>query len=947
MDDSENQGNGVEPYRQSIEAFAASRKTDPRSGLTAAQAKDRLATEGRNELLEEKPVPLWKKFLAQFDGALVILLLVAIVVSFALWVIEGGSALPYEALAILAVVLLNAGLGCVQQVRAESAVAALRKMSALRSRVVRDGRTLDIGAEEIVPGDLLQIEEGDTIPADARVVESNSLRVAEAALTGESAPVAKDVPELAEEVGIGDRRNMVFSGTMAVAGRGRAIVAATGMRTEMGRIAGMLQKTPVETTPLEKELDRLGRVIGGIVLVVAVVVVATIVGLERVRGMSALFDVFVLGVALAVAAVPEGLPAMVTGVLAMGVRRMAARKAIVRNMSAVETLGSATVIASDKTGTLTKNEMTVRALVCASGRVDFEGSGYDPVRVRGSADNPDPEGALGEEQRWSLTVAQRANNSALEELDGIWTVKGDPTEGALLVVARKAGLEDADLAGRFDRTGEIPFESERRMMSTIHSDSRDGSRLMLFAKGAPDVLLGRCSHELVGNSRRILDDSRRAGILESNGILAKQAMRTLGTAFGELALDALAHGPPDPAMENGLVFTGLIGMIDPARSEVKQAVELTKAAGIRPIMITGDHPVTASVIAAELGISADGRVVSGVELESQSDDELARTVLDVSVFARVDPAQKLRIVKALQKGGATVAMTGDGVNDAPALKAADIGVAMGVAGADVSKQAADVVLADDNYATIVAAIEEGRAIFGNIRKFLRYLLSSNIGEVLTMFLGVVFAKAIGLHSEEDAVVLPLLATHILWVNLVTDGAPALALGVDTPEPGLMAHPPRPRGEPVVTSRMWTGIVFAGVVIAAGTLLVLDASLPGGMIEGAGSMDRARTMAFTTLVLFQLFNSFNARSDVHSAFRGFFRNAWLWLAVGLSLALQVAVVHVPFLQRAFTTVDLGPGDWLLCAVVASSVLWARELTKIGWNVVAGIGNPFGMKRGGSI
>jgi Ca2+-transporting ATPase len=605
---------------------------------------------------------------------------------------------------------------------------------------------------------------------------------------------------------------------------------------------------------------------------------------------------------------------------------MVKRNAIVRHLAAVETLGSANIIASDKTGTLTKNEMTVRTVVTASGRVNFTGSGYAPegeVRVESGAPL---EGALRLELQRALTAADRDNNAVLQERDGRWTVQGDPTEGALLVAARKAGLADETLDARFERVGEVPFSSERKLMSTVHTDAERQERLLVFTKGAPDVLVARCSHELVGDTRRPLSQERRAEILGANEALAAEALRTLGVAARELPGNALQSTEVDEDLEHELVFLGLIGMIDPPREEAKQAVARAKSAGIRPMMITGDHPKTAAIIAGELGIGSEGRAVAGPELAKMSDDALAQTVREVSVYARVNPGHKLRIVKALQRNGATVAMTGDGVNDAPALKTADIGVAMGITGTDVSKEAADVVLTDDNFATIVAAVEEGRAIFSNIRKFLRYLLSSNIGEVMTMFFGVLLAKVIGLHAKSNAVVLPLLATQILWINLLTDGAPALALGIDPADKGQMNRPPRPQSEGVITRRMWAGIFFVGAIMAVGTLLMLDACLPGGLIEGSGNLRYAQTMAFTTLMLFQLFNVFNARSDERSAFHGLFHNAWLWSAVGFSLALHVAVIYVPFLQKAFSTVSLSGNDWLRCFVVASFVLWLRELSK---------------------
>jgi Ca2+-transporting ATPase len=701
------------------------------------------------------------------------------------------------------------------------------------------------------------------------------------------------------------------------------------MRTETGRIAGLLKETHDEATPLQRELDRTGKILGIVVVVIAIVMIATIIIVEDVRGLSAIFDVLILGVALAVAAVPEGLPAVVTAVLAIGVQRMARRHAIIRHLAAVEALGSASVIASDKTGTLTKNEMTVRVVVTASGRVTFEGSGYEPKGDMRREGGGPIDGSLRVELERALAAADRANNAEVHERDHRWTVQGDPTEGALLVAARKAGLDPETLDKRLPRVGEVPFSSERKLMSTIHRDMDEQPRGIVFTKGAPDVLLTRCSFEVVGESRRPLTPSRRAEILQVNEALAGEALRTLGVAALFLPADALAEyaARPDTRVEQDLVFAGLIGMIDPPRAEAKDAVARARRAGIRPLMITGDHPRTAAVIAQELGITEDGRVITGGELEKLSEAERARTVAEVSVYARVNPEHKLRIVEALRGNGAVVAMTGDGVNDAPALKKADIGIAMGITGTDVSKEAADMVLADDNFASIVAAVEEGRAIFANIRKFLRYLLSSNMGEVLTMFFGVVLAQRIGLHAEGGGLVLPLLATQILWINLVTDGLPALALGVDPADEGLMQQPPRPVGEGVLTPRMWRGIIFVGLIMAAGTLFVLDASLPGGFIEGSGDLRDAQTLAFTTLMLFQMFNVFNARSDERSAFAHLFTNHWLWTALGVSLLLQLVVIYTPFLQRAFGTVSLSPQDWVFCAAIASSVLWLREISKL--------------------
>jgi Ca2+-transporting ATPase len=915
-------------YRQSIDEVAAALGTDVQRGLTDGEARSRLEQHGPNELDAERPPPAWRRFLAQFQSVLVILLLVATAISAGLWAYERDTAWPYEAIAIFAVVLLNAVMGYTQESRAEAAVAALRAMSAAHAAVMRNGERRSIPATDLVPGDIIAVEEGDTIPADGRLVESAALQTGEAALTGESQPVAKDTDAIADEVPLGDRHDMVFSGTAAISGHGTAVVTATGMQTEMGRIAGLLRTTRDGATPLQRELDRTGRMLGLVVVIIAVVMIATILMVEDVHGLSSMFDVLILGVALAVAAVPEGLPAVVTAVLAIGVQRMARRHAIVRHLAAVETLGSASVIASDKTGTLTKNEMTVRVVVTASGRVTFGGAGYEPVGEIRRADGGSIDGPLRVELDRALSAADRANNAVVEEHDGRWRVQGDPTEGALLVAARKAGLDPAALDERLPRVGEVPFSSERKLMTTIHRDVEHDPRGIVFTKGAPDVLLARCRFEAVGDGRRPLTDARRAEIRQENESLAGEALRTLGVAALFVPPNVLAEyaDEPDARIEQDLVFAGLIGMIDPPRAEAKEAVVRAKGAGIRSLMITGDHPATAAAIARELGISEDGRVLTGAALEALPDAERTQAVASVSVYARVNPEHKLRIVEGLQRTGAIVAMTGDGVNDAPALKKADIGVAMGITGTDVSKQAADIVLADDNFASIVAAVEEGRAIFANIRKFLRYLLSSNIGEVLTMFFGVVLARRIGLRAGGGGLVLPLLATQILWMNLVTDGLPALALGVDPADDGLMQQPPRPAGERVITPAMWRGIVFVGAIMAAGTLFVLDASQPGGFVEGAGGLRYGQTMAFTTLMLFQMFNVLNARSDERSAFVHLFTNGWLWAALGLSLLLQAVVVYAPFLQRAFGTTSLSVRDWMFCAAVASSVLWLREISK---------------------
>jgi Ca2+-transporting ATPase len=733
-------------FRLPLDGLLSSLQTDARRGLSSLEAGRRLRTSGRNELATEPPVPGWRRFVAQFQDVLVILLLVATAISAGQWLLERDEALPYEAIAIFAVVLLNAAMGYIQEARAEAAMAALRAMAAAEASVIRDGNRQRIPSAEIVPGDLVLIEEGDTIPADARLLDVASLQASEAALTGESLPVTKDTTVPVGEAPLAERHNMVFAGTAATYGHATAIVTATGMQTEMGRIAGLLGRTEDEPTPLQRELDRTGKILGLVVIVIAIVMITTIILVEDVRGASALFDVLILGVALAVAAVPEGLPAVVTAVLAIGVQRMARRHAIVRRLAAVETLGSASVVASDKTGTLTKNEMTVRTVVTASGTTSFDGSGYAPTGTVHRDGGGAVDGLLRQELERALAAADLANNASLQQQDGRWTVHGDPTEGALLVAARKAGLAVDDLERRLPRTGEIPFSSERKLMTTLHRDVDDASHAVVFTKGAPDVLLARCSYELVGSHRRVLTAERRAEIHATNESLAASALRTLGVALRHVSRQSIQEPGPrlDPHLEEDLVFAGLIGMIDPPRPEARDAVARARAAGIRPIMITGDHPVTASAIARELGIAPGGETITGATLDRATEAERAEIIARISVYARVNPEHKLTIIDALRRQGAVVAMTGDGVNDAPALKKADIGVAMGITGTDVSKQAADMVLADDNFATIIAAVEEGRAIFSNIRKFLRYLLSSNIGEVLTMFFGVLLA---GRHPD--------------------------------------------------------------------------------------------------------------------------------------------------------------------------------------------------------
>lgn len=632
------------PYRQKAGEVIAALGSNAHRGLTQQEANRRLQEDGRNELAPEKPIPGWRKFLMQFQDPLVILLLIATAISAGLWLYERESALPYEAIAIVSVVLLNAAMGYIQESRAASAVAALKQMAAAHANVIRDGERRSVAAAEVVAGDIILVEEGDTVPADARVIQSTSLKSAEAALTGKSLPVAKDSTPMLAEVGIGDLDNIIFSGTAATYGRGRAIVVATGMATEMGRIAGILKELPDEPTPLQKELDGVGKMLGVAVVGMAIVMIATIILFEHVQGWSAILDVLILSIALAVAAVPEGLPAVVTAVLSLGVQHMAKRKALVRNLSAVGTLGSANVIASDKTGTLTKNEMTVQTIVTASGRVTFAGTGYAPDGQVQREEGGPVDGFLWTELERTLAIADRANNAVLQHHDGRWSVQGDPTEGALVVAARKAGLTAQRLSGRFERVGEVPFSSERKLMSTLHTDTDRKERLLVLVKGAPDVLLSRCSEELTGENTRPLTDDRRAEIIAVNEELAARALRTLAIAYRSVPAATLDIGGVDERVEQHLIFAGLIRMLDPPRAEAKDAVAQAKRAGIRPIMITGDHPVTAQVIARELGIASNGRAVTGEELQETSDESLVELAKKVSVYARVNPQDKLRIV---------------------------------------------------------------------------------------------------------------------------------------------------------------------------------------------------------------------------------------------------------------------------------------------------------------
>ncbi|RZL65765.1 MAG: cation-translocating P-type ATPase [Variovorax sp.] len=915
----------TDPSVQTIEHVLQSLDTHADQGLAPEEAARRLTAHGFNTLRSAPGVAAWRRVLAQFRDPLVYLLLLAIGIAVGAWAVEGFAGWPIDAMVIAAVVLLNGVLGFVQQARAADAVAALARTTAATSSVVRGGKTLRVPSAELVPGDLLVLAEGDAVGADARLLYASSLRVLEASLTGESEAVLKDAATLPAAAALGDRLDMVFKGTAIAQGTGRAVVTATGMRTEMGAIAGMLDATVEAPTPLSLEVARIGRMLGLAVVVIAAVVVATILLISDIRSAADVVAVLLLGVSLAVAAVPEGLPAILSVVLAMGVQRMAKHNAIVKNLSSVETLGAASVICTDKTGTLTRAEMTIERVVTASGSTRVTGAGYAPtghIEHDGAALQAGP---LRDEQTVVLAGGSLAGDARLhQDAAGAWGIQGDPTEAAFLVAERKMGLTERRTQ-RFERIAEIPFTSERKMMSTIERDHEHGNQPLVITKGAPDVLLARCTGVRIGLGVVPLDAAMRARILADVDTLSDAALRTLAVAYRPLGAEDDASA--GESLEQGLVFVGTVGIIDPPRAEAGEAIRQAQRAGIRVIMITGDHPRTAARIAQDLGIVQPGATaLTGLQLDALDDEGFAAAVRATSVFARVAPAHKLRIVAALQADGSVVAMTGDGVNDAPALKAADIGIAMGVTGTEVTREAARMILVDDNFATIVEAVRQGRGIFDSIRKALRYLLSSNIGEVLTVFLGVVGAGVLGLVGPGGAVMLPLLATQILWINLVTDSGPALAMGIDPPTDDVMARKPRGRSERVIDARMGWGVLQVGLVMALATLLTLDILLPGGLVEGEEDLGTARTAAFTVLVLAQLFNCFNARSEVSSAFTHLFVNRWLWGAIGVSLALQVAVVHVGFLNLAFGTVPLTLAQWLGCAAMASAVLWFSELRK---------------------
>ena len=919
-----------DPSISDIEEVVASLDTDLVGGLSSPEAARRLGMQGPNNLSSTVPSKAWRRVLSQFQDPLIYLLLVAIAISIFAWHMDGGAGWPIDAIVIAAVVLLNAALGYVQQEKALSAVESLAKVTQVTASLIRDGRLQRVPLASLVRGDLLILNEGDIVGADARLIAASALRVYEASLTGESEAVLKSIAVLRTTAALGDRRNMVFRGTAVAQGTGQAVVTATGMNTEMGAIAAMMDATDEAPTPLAKEVSRLGRVLGIAIIIIATVVVSTILILSELHTAEDVIEVMLLGVALAVAAVPEGLPAILSVVLALGVQRMATRKAIVKNLSSVETLGCASVICSDKTGTLTRAEMTIARIATASGMAFITGAGYVPMGRVEHSGRELLEGPLLDEVAFTLRGGSLASNAGLyQDAGGHWQIQGDPTEAAFLVAMRKLGPAQQLRAERYERARELAFTSDRKMMSTIELDNDHGGVAILISKGAPDVLIERCTHVKMGTATVPLNAALKSRILDDINALSDAALRTLAVAWRPLET---GENRDSASLEQNLVYAGTVGMIDPPREEAAVAIRKAQLAGIRVIMITGDHPRTAIRIAADLGI-CDPQLpaLTGIEVDKLDDAAFALAVKKTSVYARVAPSHKLRIVRALQARGEVVAMTGDGVNDAPALKAADIGIAMGMAGTEVTRQAARMILADDNFATIVEAVREGRGIFDNIRKFLRYLLSSNMGEVLTVFLGVVGAGIIGLQAPGVAVVLPLLATQILWLNLITDSWPALAMGIDRAVDDVMIRKPRARDERVIDARMWSGILQTGAIIALVTLLTMDMLLPGGLIEGNQDLAVARTAGFTVLVLAHLFNAFNARSETTSAFNHLFSNRWLWGALALSLSLQVAVVNVGFLNYSFGTVPLTFQQWLLCTIMASMVLIHAELRKLAGRI----------------
>lgn len=890
-------------YQLEPEQVAEILNTDIETGLRDKEARLRLKKWGLNELKEGKKETLWQKFLFQFTDFLVLILLGATVVSMLL-----GEYI--DAMVIIAIVILNAALGVIQEARAEKALAALKKMGSPQARVIRDGNLRKIPVPQLVPGDLVVIEAGDYVPADIRLTESVNLKIEEASLSGESVAVEKRAKaRYQEQVPLGDRKNMAYMSTLVTYGRGKGLVVATGMRTEIGLIAELITTMESEQTPLQERLEKLGKLLGIACLVICgVVFVAGVV-----RG-EPLLEMFMTAVSLAVAAIPEGLPAVVTIVLAIGMQRMSKNQAIIRKLPAVETLGCATVICSDKTGTLTQNQMTVTRLYSNGKVIEVTGEGYNP---RGEFRTAGKINHLHTDYDLLLTIGAICNDATLSQKEGKghqnsrWQIIGDPTEGALVVAAAKAGLWQKDLAKQYPRIGEIPFDSARKRMTTIHS-LRGKRENWACVKGAPEEILDRSAKIWLNGQAIPLTGKMREEVRQQNSAFAQRALRVLACAYRVLPSYPVNLVPEE--IERDLVFVGLIGMIDPPRSEILDAVLECKRAGIRPVMITGDYADTARAIAREIGILREqGEVVTGSEVARLSEEQLSKRVENIDVFARVSPEHKMKIVSALQSAGEIVAMTGDGVNDAPALKKADIGVAMGITGTDVAKETADMVLADDNFASIVRAIKEGRIIYANIRKFVFYLLSCNVGEILVVF------GAMLLNLP-----MPLKPIQLLWLNLVTDSFPALALGMEKGEPDIMHQPPRNAREGIITGHLAFGIAIQSTMLTFATLLSVIIALS----KHGHNLAYARTFAFATLITGELLRAYSCRSERYPLSNiGVFSNRFMTLATLLSFLLLLTVIYVPPLPTIFDTVHLDLNSWATIGSLAVLPLLAAEFGKM--------------------
>lgn len=888
-------------YNKSKNDVIAELKTDEISGLSQSEAEARLTTYGKNELEAQAKKSFWAKLAAQFADFLIIILLVA----------AGISAVVGEkedAIVILAIVVINAVLGIYQEGKAEKSVEALQKMSAPNAKVIRNGKQSEIPASDIVPGDIVVLEAGDIVPADLRLIESSNLKIEEASLTGESVPVEKDAKEVIEgAAGIGDRHNMGFSSTIVTYGRGKGVVTTTGHNTEIGNIATKIQSYEEEETPLQVKLNQLGKLLG--TLTIGICIVVFVVGLIQGRGV---LEMLLTSISLAVAAIPEGLPAIVTIVLAIGMNRMADRNAIVKKLLAVETLGATSVICSDKTGTLTQNEMTVVKAYVDDKILDVEGGGYEPV---GAVKFEGTEISINDlaNLRNLASIGALANDAHLDNSSGMYRVAGDPTEGAIVTFAGKLGQTTQELNKAFPRVEELPFDSARKMMSTFHTNYIE-NKVVSFTKGAPDIVISRCKFIAINGDVLVFSDKLKEKVLEVNKEFARSALRVLSAAYKEW--DRVPEHVTSDTVEKDMVFVGLVGMIDPARPEVKEAIRECKEAGIEAVMITGDYKETAYAIAKDLGmVETEDQAMMGAELDNLTDEELREVVKKTKVYARVSPEHKVKIVTALKENGHITSMTGDGVNDALALKKADIGVAMGITGTDVAKNTAEVILTDDNFATIVNAVEEGRIIFSNIKKFVFFLLSCNVGEILIVFTSILMNLPV-----------PMLPIQLLWLNLVTDSFPAMALGVEKAEPRIMNQPPRDTKEAIIDKSMMGGIVFQAVAISIASLLAYYWGLKH--YPGESGLIHARSIVFTTLITAELLRAFSSRSQDFTLFKiGFFSNMRMNQAVIASFALTVAVLYVPVFNGIFNVVPLTLQDWEIVMSFAFIPLVIGELYKM--------------------